>query len=92
MTNHFASNWKIPFVLFLAFLLKATSLYGQIEVEPAITAPFSPESLIKNVFLGDFIFCIMFFQKHQEKIQKHQEKNEKRQYEIGKTPSENGKT
>ena len=55
MTNHFASYWKIPFVLFLAFLLKATSLYGQIEVEPAITAPFSPESLIKNVFLGDGI-------------------------------------
>ncbi|GEM_PF-2062060 len=55
MTNHFANYWKIPFVLLFAFAFKATQLCGQIEVEPAITAPFSPDSLIKNVFLGDGI-------------------------------------
>ncbi len=55
MTNHFASYWKIPFVLLFAFAIKATSLYGQIEVEPAITAPFTPTSLIENVFLGSGI-------------------------------------
>lgn len=55
MTNHFASYWKIPFALLFAFAINATALYGQIEVEPAITAPFTPKSLIENVFLGSGI-------------------------------------
>jgi len=55
MTNHFASYWKIPFIFLLGLAFQATSLNGQIEVEPAITAPFTPESLIENVFLGDGI-------------------------------------
>jgi len=55
MTNQLASYWKIPSVIICAFVFGAIPLYGQIEVEPAITAPFSPESLIENVFLGDGI-------------------------------------
>jgi len=55
MTNHFARYWKIPLVLLFAFMLKATLLFAQIEVEPAVTAPFTPTNLIENVFLGDGI-------------------------------------
>jgi len=53
MTNSFPKYWKIPFAILLAFTLKATSLYAQIEVEPAVTYPFTPTNLIENVFLGD---------------------------------------
>ena len=55
MTNHFASYWKIPFVVLFAFAVNAVPLCGQIEVEPAITEPFTPTSLIENVFLGSGI-------------------------------------
>lgn len=55
MTNHFANYWKIPYALLFVFAFNATQLDGQIEVEPAITVPFTPESLIENVFLGDGI-------------------------------------
>lgn len=55
MPNNFPKYWKIPFAILLAFTLKATSLYAQIEVEPAVTYPFTPINLIENVFLGDGI-------------------------------------
>lgn len=55
MTNTFPSYWKIPFVILLAFLLKASAIHAQIEVEPAITSPFEPEKLVTDVLKGDGI-------------------------------------
>lgn len=55
MTNNFPKYCKTPLVILFAFVLKATSLYAQIEIEPAVTYPFTPKNLIENVFLGDGI-------------------------------------
>ncbi len=53
MTNNFPKYWKIPLAILFAFTIKATPLYAQIEIEPAVTYPFTPKNLIENVFLGD---------------------------------------
>jgi len=55
MTNNHLKYWRISFAILFAFTLKASSLYGQIEIEPAVTYPFTPINLIENVFLGDGI-------------------------------------
>jgi len=55
MTNTFPSLWKIPFVMLLAVVLNASTLYAQLEVEPAITPPFEPVKLVNDVLKGDGI-------------------------------------
>jgi gliding motility-associated-like protein len=45
-------------LLFCLLFFPAHLLFGQIEVEPAITPPFDPQSLIENIFLGKGIKVI----------------------------------
>jgi len=52
MTNHPVKLCKLSIPSLALFICFTSTLLGQIEVEPAITPPFDPESLIKNVFLG----------------------------------------
>ncbi|MEM1122518.1 MAG: choice-of-anchor L domain-containing protein, partial [Bacteroidota bacterium] len=55
MTNPFPSFWKIPFVILGTFIWHTLTIHAQIEVEPAITAPFEPEKLVTDVLKGDGI-------------------------------------